>query len=80
MAEAGRGDPDQHLAGAGRVELEGLDRERLGVAYGPRRAHLAQNRGSDLHSVNPLQIGRQANSGSGTRFRSSSTSTRIFSE
>ena len=51
MADAGSAQSDEHLTGAGPIELELLDRHRLSSRIGAGGPHVAKHRTSDLHSA-----------------------------
>ncbi len=49
MTQPGRMNLDEHFARLRRIELEGLDLERLGITVGALRGHFAQYGSSGLH-------------------------------
>jgi hypothetical protein len=53
VAEAGAAHLDQHLALAGRIEIELDDLDRLALGEGARRAALHQHSGFGLHAIPP---------------------------
>ncbi len=56
MADAGRRDLDEHLAGAGLRQAHRLDRERARLGIGPRQTGLPQHRRTNTHhGVSPAQ-------------------------
>ena len=75
MAQPRGDDLDQHLAGAGRRQVDRLDRQRPRCRVRRCKTHLLENGGLDLHREAPWGVAVAA-----TRSRSSSTSTRVFSE
>jgi hypothetical protein len=53
MAQPGGGDPHQHLAPAGPVQLDRRHAQRLARRIRRRSPHAVQYRGLDLHDVSP---------------------------